>query len=92
MLAIRLLVGGTALLLICSLVAAKAQPPMLSPEHVLQIQAAKIKPTAAQMRWQQIPWELDLHDALREAKKEQRPIFFWAAGGRDRDGVPLERC
>jgi hypothetical protein len=54
--------------------------------------AAAVMPTPAELQWQQIPWELDLNEALQLAKKEKRPIFFWAAGGRNRDGVPLERC
>lgn len=51
-----------------------------------------IKPTAEELRWQEIPWEPDPATALKLAKQEQRPIFFWAAGGRKRDGLPLERC
>ena len=27
-----------------------------------------------------------------KAKAENRPLFVWLAGGRDRDGTPLERC
>ena len=69
---------------------AQAQPT--PAEETLRRQADAIKPSAADLRWQQIPWELDLKESLRLAKKENRPIFFWAAGGRDRDGVPLERC
>jgi len=53
---------------------------------------AAVKPTPAELRWQQIPWEIDLQEAMDLAKKEKRPIFLWAAGGRGRDGVPLERC
>ncbi len=58
----------------------------------LQREAEWIKPTTAELQWQQIPWVIDLAGALEEARKEKRPIFFWAAGGRDRDGTPLERC
>ena len=53
---------------------------------------AAVKPTQAELRWQQIPWELDLQEAIDLARKVKRPIFLWAAGGRGRDGVPLERC
>jgi hypothetical protein len=58
----------------------------------LAAQAAKIKPTPDEVRWQQMPWVIDPAEALRQAREEKRPIFFWAAGGRGRDGVPLERC
>jgi hypothetical protein len=54
--------------------------------------AAALKPTAAELRYLEMPWEVDLDAALRQARAENRPLFFWAAGGRDRDGVPLERC
>jgi hypothetical protein len=55
-------------------------------------QAERIKPSPEQLRWQQMPWVIDPAEAIRQAKEEKRPILFWAAGGRDRDGVPLERC
>jgi hypothetical protein len=70
----------------------QAQSDMSSAEIQLRRQAEALKPSAAELRFQQIPWELDLTEAIRAAKKEQRPIFLWAAGGRDRDGEPLERC
>jgi hypothetical protein len=58
----------------------------------LERRAEAIRPPASQVRYQEIPWVLDLQQAVQTAKEEKRPIFFWAAGGRDRDGVPLERC
>ena len=64
--------------------------PKVVPTAPVKITA--VKPTQAELRWQQVPWELDLHEAIDLAKKEKRPIFLWAAGGRNRDGVPLERC
>ena len=69
----------------------QAQPNSLLDVPAQRL-AAAVKPTPAELRWQQIPWELDLQEAVQMAKKEKRPIFFWAAGGRNRDGVPLERC
>ena len=31
--------------------------------------------------------------AARSSRRlEKRPLFVWLAGGRDRDGSPLERC
>ena len=61
-------------------------------QDALERRAAAIRPTAEAMRYQAIPWVLDLNQAVKLAKDEKRPIFFWAAGGRERDGVPLERC
>jgi hypothetical protein len=49
--------------------------------------AAVIKPTPAELKWQQIPWLLDLAEGQRLAQAEGRPIFLWASGD-----APLERC
>jgi hypothetical protein len=61
-------------------------------QESLEHRAAAIRPTSDLVRYQRIPWVLDLNEAVHLAKDEKRPIFFWAAGGRERDGVPLERC
>ena len=55
-------------------------------------QADAVRPNMTDFRWQQIPWFTDGDDALTQAKLENRPLFVWLAGGRDRDGTPLERC
>jgi hypothetical protein len=60
--------------------------------QALTKKAAALKPTAAELRYLDMPWVVDLDEALKQARDEKRPLFFWAAGGRDRDGVPLERC
>jgi len=63
------------------------------PEYeALLKKAAAIRPPAADFAWQQIPWHIDAAAALKEAKAENRPLLVWLAGGRDRDGSPLERC
>ena len=54
--------------------------------------AAAIRPATVDFAWQQIPWHTEATPALKEAKAEGRPLFVWLAGGRDRDGSPLERC
>jgi len=54
--------------------------------------ALAVRPPAADFAWQQIPWHTDGADALKEARAEKRPLLVWLAGGRDRDGSPLERC
>lgn len=54
--------------------------------------AAAIRPHAHDLVWRQIPWCTDPTDALKQAREEKRPLFVWLAGGRDRDGSPLERC
>jgi hypothetical protein len=83
-----------AMLAAAGLAAGPGRPvPIDDPVYqALAKKAAALKPTAAELRYLDMPWVLDLNEALRQARAENRPIFFWAAGGRDRDGVPLERC
>ena len=57
------------------------------PGQALAKRAAVIKPTAEELRWQQIPWITDLAEGQRLAKSEGRPIFLWVTGD-----DPLERC
>ena len=54
--------------------------------------ATKIRLTRAALRWQDIPWLTDADAALATATRENRPLAVWVAGGRGRDGSPLERC
>ena len=54
--------------------------------------AAAFRPNSHDLVWRQIPWYTDPADALKQAREEKRPLFVWIAGGRDRDGDPLERC
>jgi hypothetical protein len=58
----------------------------------LERRAAMVRPAANEVRWQRLPWIVDPDEAIAAARTEHRPIFFWAAGGRGRDGLPLERC
>ena len=77
-----------SLLLVLCLVAAD---PIGERASIVR-QANAIRPNTTDFRWQQIPWMTDADDALATAKAENRPLFVWLAGGRDRDGTPLERC
>ena len=61
-------------------------------EATLRRLAAVVRPTPDELRWQAIPWEIDPTAAFQAARDEGRPIFLWVAGGRKRDGLPLERC
>jgi hypothetical protein len=54
--------------------------------------AAPYRPGAGDFSWREIPWYDEPAAALKQARDEKRPLFVWLAGGRDRDGSPLERC
>lgn len=71
---------------------ADAPPGVGAAWQALERKAAAIRPSATEVKWQQLPWLVDPNAALAAARAEKRPIFFWAAGGRGRDGLPLERC
>ena len=78
------------LLAFLSGIAASAEPV---PElDALFKKAAPYRPGAHDLAWRQIPWHVDPVAALQQAKDEHRPLLVWLAGGRDRDGTPLERC
>ena len=61
-----------------------SQPPTLVE---LMRRASVIKPSAGELKWQRIPWLLDLGKAQRAALEEHRPLLVWATGD-----DPLERC
>ena len=78
-------------LLLALALSLSATDPIPEREALLR-QAAAIRPHASGFRWQQIPWHVEAADALKQARDEGRPLLVWLAGGRDRDGSPLERC
>jgi hypothetical protein len=40
-----------------------------------------------ELKWQEIPWILDLKEGIRLAKEEKRPVLLWVSGD-----DPLEKC
>ena len=60
--------------------------PAATPEQVARL-VREIKPTPSELKWQQIPWLLDLSEGLRQARLEARPLLLWGS-----DDDPLERC
>jgi hypothetical protein len=55
-------------------------------ENDLLRRAVVIKPVLEELKWQKIPWVLDLAEGQRLARAEHRPIFLWAIADE-----PLER-
>jgi hypothetical protein len=76
--------AGLLLALGTSLGARAADEP--SAEALVR-RAALIKPAAEELRWQKIPWLLDLAGGQKRARAEGRPILLWVTGD-----DPLERC
>jgi hypothetical protein len=85
----RILTGVLAVITLAA--AGRAEDSV--PELVDALKKANaFRPPARDLVWRQIPWHTDPALALRQAREEKRPLFVWLAGGRDRDGTPLERC
>ncbi|MFN4259341.1 MAG: hypothetical protein ACK4RK_08575 [Gemmataceae bacterium] len=53
----------------------------------LEQRANAIRPSAAELRWQQVPWLASLVEAQATATREKRPLFVWTL-----DDDPFERC
>ena len=51
------------------------------PAWVAQ-RVAQWQPTKQERRWEEIGWAKDIRDALRLAKKHQRPVFLFTHDGR----------
>ena len=63
---------------------AKFQPPItLVPADAQQFDQLHtfIKPKIEELRWTEIPWEIDLGIARQKANLENRPLFIWAMNG-----------
>lgn len=56
-------------------------------EDKLSRQAAVVRPRPEEVKWQKIPWIVDLAEGQRLAQAERRPIFLWATAA-----PTLERC
>jgi hypothetical protein len=53
----------------------------------VQRRAQQIRPAPHEKKWEQVPWLLDLNEAIRHARQEGRPLLLWGS-----DDDPLERC
>lgn len=42
---------------------------------------AAIAPKAAEVRWMEIPWRMDLAQARRDARSTNRPLFMFIMNG-----------
>jgi hypothetical protein len=70
------------------LVAGQAPPaPSGLPPAASRMYAIVKNVRPGELRWQEIPWLVDLQDGLRLAKEEKRPLLLWVSGD-----DPLEKC
>ena len=58
----------------------------LSPEGA-RLYAAVKSARPGELRWQQIPWLVDLQEGIRSAREENRPLLLFVSGD-----DPLEKC
>jgi hypothetical protein len=66
---------------------AAEEPKAIAPDQFDKI-LKLIKPQAGELRFQQIPWLLSVHDARKKAAAEGKPILIWSGSG----GAPLGVC
>jgi hypothetical protein len=58
----------------------------LTPEAA-RMYAAVRSERPGELKWQQIPWLVDLEEGIRTAREEQRPLLLFVSGD-----DPLEKC
>lgn len=61
----------------------RAAPPA-PPASEVERKVAALVPTAAEDRWLQVPWRLNLMEACQEAERTGKPLYLWVM-----DGHPL---
>jgi hypothetical protein len=58
----------------------------LNPQAALNEQSFEkwrdyVRPSADEMRWQEIPWRTSFWSAVQEAQRLDKPILMWAMNG-----------
>jgi hypothetical protein len=69
--------------------AAAAPAPDVSrlSAEAARMYAAVRTPRPGELGWQQIPWGVDLQEAIRVAREDRRPLLLFVSGD-----DPLEKC
>jgi hypothetical protein len=57
-----------------------APPPELNDRTYAQWRD-HIRPSAAELSWQKVPWRATFWDAVLEAQRQEKPILLWAMNG-----------
>jgi hypothetical protein len=85
---LRRLVLGCATLALLGAGAARGDEPKPIPRDQFDKLHKMIRPQAGELRFQEIPWLLNVHDARKQAAAEGKPILIWSGSG----GAPLGVC
>lgn len=65
-----------------------AETPKAIPADQFDKLHKLIKPQAGELRFQDIPWLMSVHEARKQAAAEGKPIVIWSGSG----GAPLGVC
>jgi hypothetical protein len=83
---LRKLLGFALASFACGLVVAQ-QPAPIPSEQFAKLHNM-IKPQPGELRFQDIPWLLSVHEARKKAAAEGKPILVWSGSG----GAPVGVC
>jgi hypothetical protein len=50
-------------------------------EKTLAANTQSVLPTAAESKWQEIPWQNNLMSARQKAQAQNKPLFMWIMNG-----------
>jgi len=85
---LRRLVLGCATWTLLAAGALHADEPRPIPPDQFDKLHRMIKPQPGELRFQDIPWLLSVHEARKQAAAEGKPILVWSGSG----GAPLGVC
>lgn len=82
----RKLLLGIAVLAVSGMVRAD-EPKPIPPDQFEKLHKL-IRPQPGELRFQEVPWLLSVHEARKKAAADGKPILVWSGSG----GAPLGVC
>lgn len=67
---------------------AKVEEPAAIPAEQFDKLLALVKPEAGELRFHEIPWLINPHEARKKAAAEGKPLLVWSGAG----GAPIGTC